>query len=68
MKMNFIIGSIILLLACKNDNSSIEINSSELTLLERIKAPKGYDWITEERGSFGEFLQNTKLKRLGAKF
>ena len=66
MKKNFIICITILLLGCKNDNSSIEINSSGLTLLERIKAPKGYDWITEERGSFGEFLQNTKLKKAGS--
>lgn len=66
MKKNFIIGITILLLGCKNDNSSIEINSSGLTLLERIKAPKGYNWITEERGSFGEFLQNTKLKKAGS--
>lgn len=64
--MNFIIGITILLLGCKNDNSSVEINSSGLTLIERIKAPKGYDWITEERGSFGEFLQNTKLKKAGS--
>ena len=66
MKKNFIIGITILLLGCKNDNSSIEINASGLTLFERIKAPKGYDWITEERGSFGEFLQNTKLKKTGS--
>lgn len=66
MKKNFLIGITILLLGCKNDNSSIENNSSGLTLLERIKAPKGYDWITEERGSFGEFLQNTKLKKAGS--
>lgn len=66
MKKNFIIGITILLLGCKNDNSSVEINSSGLTLIERIKAPKGYDWITEERGSFGEFLQNTKLKKAGS--
>ena len=64
--MNFIIGVIILLVGCKNDNSSIEINSSGLTLLERVKAPEGYDWITEESGSFGEFLQNTKLKKNGS--
>lgn len=66
MKKKFIIGITILLLGCKNDNSSIEINSSGLTLLERVKAPKGYDWIPEERGSFGEFLQNTKLKKGGS--
>jgi hypothetical protein len=66
MKMHFIIGITILLIGCKNDNSSIEINSSGLTLLERIKAPKGFDWITEERGSFGDFLQNTKLKKTGS--
>ena len=64
--MHFIIGITILLIGCKNDNSSIEINSSGLTLLERIKAPKGFDWITEERGSFGDFLQNTKLKKTGS--
>ena len=66
MKMNFILGIVILLLGCKNDNSSIGFNSSGLTLLERIKAPKGYDWIIEERGSFGEFLQNTTLKKPGS--
>jgi hypothetical protein len=66
MKKIFLIGITILLLGCKHDNSSIEINSSGLTLLERVKAPKGYDWIPEERGSFGEFLQNTKLKKVGS--
>ena len=66
MKKNILIGITTLLLGCKNDNSSIEINSSGLTLLERVKAPKGYDWIPEERGSFGEFLQNTKLKKVGS--
>lgn len=64
--MNFISVIIILLLGCKNDNSSIEINSSGLTLLERIKAPEGYVWVTEESGSFGEFLQNAKLKKTGS--
>jgi hypothetical protein len=60
MKMKFIVGFIIIIVGCKNDHKSGS------TLIERIKAPDGYDWIIEEKGSFGEFLQNTKLKEDGS--
>jgi len=66
MKTLLTFGFFVLFLVCKNDNSKIAIIPSGTTPLERIKAPKGYDWITEERGSFGEFLQNTKLKKTGS--
>ena len=66
MKTLLTFGFIVLFLACKNDNSKIAIIPSGTTPLKRIKAPRGYDWITEERGSFGEFLQNTKLKKTGS--
>lgn len=61
------IGIFILLLACKNDNSKIAINPSGQTLLKRIPAPEGFEWIIEESGSFGEFLQNSELKAPGSK-
>lgn len=66
MKTLLTFGFFVLFLACKNDNSKIAIIPSGTTPLKRIQAPKGYDWITEERGSFGEFLQNTKLKKTGS--
>ena len=66
MKTLLTFGFIVLFLACKNDNSKIAIIPSGTTPLKIIKAPRGYDWITEERGSFGEFLQNTKLKKTGS--
>ena len=67
MKTLITIGVFILLTACKSDNSKIAINPSEHTLLKRILAPKGFEWIIEESGSFGEFLQNTELKKQGSK-
>lgn len=60
------IGIYILLLACKNDNSQIAIIPSGQTLLERIQAPEGFEWIIEESGSFGEFLQNSEVKKAGS--
>lgn len=35
-------------------------------LLERITVPEGYDWIIEENGSLGKFLQHSKLKKAGS--
>lgn len=66
MKIKLIIGFFILLCGCKNDNSAVVINPSGQTLLERISTPEGYEWIIEERGSFGEFLQNSELKKAGS--
>ena len=34
---------------------------------ERIAPPRGYTWVTEPKGSFGEYLQNSPLKPKGAK-
>lgn len=56
----------VLLLGCKSDNSEIAINPSGQTLVERIQAPEGYEWIIEESGSFGEFLQNSELRKHGS--
>ncbi len=55
-----------LLCGCKNDNSKIETNPSGETLLTRIQTPEGYEWIIEDSGSFGEFLQNVPLKKEGS--
>jgi hypothetical protein len=52
--------------SCKNDSSNIAINASGQTLLNRIPPPKGFEWIIEKSGSFGEFLQNSKLKKAGS--
>lgn len=56
----------LLLLSCKHDNSKIAMNPSAETLMERIPAPEGYEWIMEESNSFGEFLQNAELKKAGS--
>lgn len=37
------------------------------SIMERIKPPKGYSWVNEEKGSFGAYLQDIKLKQEGAK-
>jgi hypothetical protein len=37
------------------------------SIMERIKPPKGYAWVTEEKGSFGAYLQTMRLKPAGAK-
>jgi hypothetical protein len=37
------------------------------TIRERIAPPKGYTWVTEPKGSFGEYLQLSPLKPKGSK-
>lgn len=54
-------------LSCKNDNTSVITHPNTATLVERIPAPKGFDWMQEKEGSFGKFLQNVKLKEAGSK-
>lgn len=66
MKTLLTFGIFILLVGCKNNNSETGINPWEQTLLERIKAPEGFEWIIEESGSFGEFLQNSEVKKPGS--
>lgn len=67
MKISLLVGFFILFNACKNNNSEISINISEEKLIDRIPAPEGYEWISEDSGSFGEFLQHSKLKKDGSK-
>jgi hypothetical protein len=44
----------------------VRINNSESSILKRIDAPDGYQWVKELSGSFGEFLQQTALKQHGS--
>lgn len=48
---------------CSDNNKKIVVNKTGETLQERVLAPDGFVWIIEESGSFGEFLQNTNLKK-----
>jgi hypothetical protein len=66
LKTKLIIGIFILLCGCRYDNSKIAVHPSRQTLLERIQTPQGYEWIIEESGSFGEFLQNVQLQKAGS--
>ena len=68
---------IIFQFACSNEvkNNSKEINSESnikseklinlegMTLQTRYGVPQGYKRVVVEKGSFGEFLRNQKLKR-----
>ncbi|MCG2431838.1 DUF4846 domain-containing protein [Aequorivita xiaoshiensis] len=51
---------------CSDNNEKIAVNKTGETLIERVLAPEGYEWIVEDSGSFGEFLQNTNLKKDGS--
>jgi hypothetical protein len=66
MKFNLIIVLCMLLCVCSQENSKIETNPLGKTLLTRIQTPEGYEWIIEESGTFGEFLQNAPLKKEGS--
>ncbi len=57
----------IFIFGCKNDNSEIAVNPSGETILKRIGAPHGFEWVIEEPGSFGEFLQNSELRETNSK-
>lgn len=43
------------------------VNENGSTVKERISAPDNFKWVNEKSGSFGEFLQNMKLKESGAR-
>lgn len=61
-----IIGFLTLFYGCEQSNSTIAINGEGEILIERVPAPEGYEWIKEDSGSFGEFLQNIRLKKDGS--
>lgn len=46
--------------------SSVQINKDKNTIKERFSPPKGYEWHSEKAGSFGEFIENFKLKPYGS--
>lgn len=46
--------------------SSVQINKDKNTVRERFSPPKGYEWQSEKAGSFGEFIENFKLKPYGS--
>jgi hypothetical protein len=41
---------------------SSNIISSGETIIKRIKTPSNFDWIIEDKNSFGEFVQNISLE------
>ncbi|HET9056094.1 MAG TPA: DUF4846 domain-containing protein [Chitinophagaceae bacterium] len=66
--MNFIfVFSILMFLNCKPDYPNDKIITTGETVYERVNPPKGFSWIKEENGSFGEFLQTLKVEPAGSK-
>lgn len=66
----FIVLTLILLVivtACSHTVPDERINPTGESIRERIKAPQGYQWVNEEKGSFGEYLQNLELEPAGTK-
>ena len=55
------------LLSCRNNSVENLIFSEGETIRKRIKAPAGYEWVVEQPGSFGAYLQQLPLKPAGAK-
>lgn len=43
------------------------INKDSLTIQTRVNAPKSYERVSYNKGSFGNFLRNYKLKSFGSK-
>lgn len=66
MKYIALIGLFILLGGCGQDYSKRPTDPLGEKLMDRILAPEGYEWIIEEPGSFGEFLQNAVVKIEGS--
>jgi hypothetical protein len=45
----------------------VKTNPLGNTLMDRIPAPKGYEWIMEESGSFGNYLQHAQVQNDGSR-
>ncbi|MCO4292256.1 DUF4846 domain-containing protein [Solitalea sp. MAHUQ-68] len=52
--------------SCKPDKPTDKFSIKGKTVSERIKPPKGFNWVIDEKGSFGEYLRNMKLEQYGA--
>ena len=46
---------------------TVVVNKDKNTIKERYNVPKGYERISTEENSFGEFLRNSKLEKYGEK-
>ncbi|WP_313089982.1 DUF4846 domain-containing protein [Chryseobacterium flavum] len=46
--------------------NSLKINKDKNTIRERFSPPEGYKWMDEKPGSFGDFIENFKLKPYGS--
>ena len=67
MKYN-IIGCLLLsLFSCSADNQKDNISPGGESIRKRILAPSGYEWINEQKDSFGEYLQNILVEKNGSK-
>jgi hypothetical protein len=67
MKFYLFIPFFTFIFSCKSDSTTVELNSTGETIRSRVLAPQGYEWMDENSNSFGEFLQNCKLKKAGSK-
>ena len=50
----------------KNEYLELNTNPDGSEIKSRIQPPAGFSWVEEEAGSFGNFLQNLKLKPSGS--
>lgn len=66
IRLYLVIGFLTVFYGCRDNNEKIAVNKTGETLIERVLAPEGYEWIIEDSGSFGEFLQNIPLKKDGS--
>lgn len=77
-KKVILLFSLLFIFGCKRDSnsnfgvdsilssSSVKLNPSGQTVMERVPAPDGYTWIEEESNSFGYYLQNLPVKEDGS--
>lgn len=72
MKRLFFAALLFALCACQNseqkqgEGGENLVDASGESIRARIEAPPGFEWEEEASGSFGEFLQQTKLKASGS--
>ena len=48
-------------------NKTITVHKDKNTIKERYDVPEGYERVSTEENSFGEFLRNSKLEKYGEK-
>ena len=69
MSVSSILFLFVFLTSCSNTYKTADavIDATKTTIKDRFIAPQGYTTIVSKSNSFGEYLQNLKLKPIEAK-